>query len=116
MRKTLLIAALFLSGCVLGRAAELQGVVVDWNCVKPMVKDGREKTLRNNRNCSLMHNYRRSAYGIITVDKKFYRLDDQNNDHVLQLLQGTPDKDDLKVIVTGDIAGDAIKVATMSLL
>ena len=116
MRKTLAVAAIVFAACGLTRAAEFQGLVVDWNCVQPMVKDGREKTLRDNRNCSLMHNYKRSAYGLITSDKKFYRLDDPNNEHVLQLLQGTPDKDNLKVVVTGDVEGDAIKVVNISML
>ena len=30
-------------------AAEMQGVVSDWNCVKAMVRNGRENTLRNDR-------------------------------------------------------------------
>jgi hypothetical protein len=116
MRKTLLLAAIALSaGCALS-AAELQGLVADWSCVQQMVKNGREKTLKNNRNCSLMKNYRRDTYGLITDDKKYYRLDDPSNEHVMQLLQGTPDKDNLKVVVTGDISGDTIKVVNMSIL
>lgn len=116
MRKTLLLATIALAAAGSVSAAEIQGVVVDWNCIKPMVKNGREKTLKDNRNCSLMHSYRRDAYGLITVDKKFYRLDDPNNEHIIQLLQGTPDKDNLKVVVTGDIDGDTIKVVNMTIL
>lgn len=97
-----------------GSAADLQGVIADWNCVKPMVKDGREKVLKQNRNCSLMTNYSRAGYGLITVDKKFYRLDDAGRAWALKLLKDTPDKDNLKVVVNGDIDGDTLHVRTMS--
>lgn len=95
-------------------AADLQGVIADWNCVKPMVKDGREKVLRENHNCSLMTNYSRAEYGLITVDKKFYKLDDAGRAWALRLLKDTPDKDNLKVVVSGDIDGDTIHVKNMS--
>jgi hypothetical protein len=95
-------------------AATLQGVIADWNCTPDMVRDGRAKVLRQKRNCSMMKNYNREAYGVITVDKKYYRLDDHGSKLARQLLANTPDKDNLKVIVTGDIDGDTIKVTNMS--
>ena len=97
-------------------ASELQGVVADWNCVKPMVKNGREQTLLHNRSCSMAKNWNRKAYGLITGDKKFYRLDDSGTGKVRQLLDNTPDKDNLKVVVTGNIQGGAIKVVNISML
>lgn len=99
---------------VVAPAADLQGVIEDWNCVKPMVKDGREKVLKQNHNCSLMTNYSRVAYGLITIDKKFYRLDDAGRAWALKLLKDTPDKNNLKVVVTGDIDGDTLHVKNMS--
>jgi hypothetical protein len=106
-----------LLGAVLGIAAsatEIQGVLADWTCVKPMVKDGREKTLLRNQKCSLKTSYSREAYGLITVDKKFYKLDDAGRGWALRLLKDTQDKDNLKVVVTGDIEGDIIHVKNMS--
>ncbi len=122
-RKTLLtktFSKMLSGGCLilglagLASAADIQGVVADWNCVKPMVKNGRESTLKQNRNCSMMKNYNRSVYGLITDDKKFYKLEDPGNAKIHQLLKGTQDKDNLKVIVTGDIQGDTIKVINIS--
>jgi hypothetical protein len=95
-------------------AADMQGVLADWNCTQDMARNGRAKVLKENRNCSMMKNYNRNAYGLITVDKKFYRLDDNGNKLARQLLANTPDKDNLKVIVSGDIDGDTIKVTNMS--
>ena len=95
-------------------AADLQGVVADWNCVKPMVKNGREKVLKQNHNCSLMTNYSRDGYGLITTEKKFYKLDDAGRAWALKLLKDTPDKDNLRVVVSGDIDGGTIHVKNMS--
>lgn len=95
-------------------AAEMQGVIADWNCVKAMVHDGREKILRNDRKCSLLKGYNRAAYGLITDEKKFYKLDDPGNAKILQLLKDTRDRDNLHVIVMGDIQGGTIKVVNIS--
>jgi hypothetical protein len=97
-------------------AAELQGLIVDWKCAKQIVHDGREKTFQDNQNCRLMNNYNRPQYGLITDDKKFYRLDDPGNHRILELLQNTPDKDNLKVVVTGEIDGDVVKVSNITML
>lgn len=116
MRRVSLAAFLFCSGAAVVPAADVQGVIADWDCTKAMVRDGREKTLRQNRNCSLMKNSDRAAYGLITDSKKFYQLDEEGNKRARQLLSDTPGKDDLKVVVTGDIQGDTIKVTNMTLL
>lgn len=114
LHRTVFMSCLFLAAASLMSAAEMQGVIADWNCVRAMVRDGRANTLKNKRSCSLMKDYNRSAYGLITEDKKFYRLDDPGNDKVRQLLKDTPDKDNLKVVVTGDIQDGAIKVTNIS--
>jgi hypothetical protein len=95
-------------------AADIQGVLADWNCVRPMVKEGRERVLKNDHNCSMMTNYSREAYGIITTDKRFYKLDDAGRAWALKLLKDTPDKDNLKVVVTGHVDGTLIHVKNMS--
>lgn len=93
---------------------DVQGVLADWNCVKPMVKNGRENTLKQNQACSLNTNYSRAAYGIITDDKHYYKLDDAGREWALKLLKDSPDKNSLKVIATGDIEGDTLHVTNMS--
>ena len=108
-----LLCLTLLASCALS-AADLQGVIVDWNCAQDMVRNGRGKTLKQNRSCSMMKDYRRSAYGLITGDKKYYRLDDNGNRLARELLANTPDKDNLKVVVNGDIDGDTLKVTNMS--
>ena len=116
MRRALSVGCLALASACLIHAGELQGVVTDWSCTKAMVRNGREKTLRQNRSCSMMKDWNRAAYGLITDEKKYYRLDDPGNQRIRELLSNSPDKDNLKVVVTGDIQGDTIKVANISLL
>jgi len=116
MRRPVSILCLIAGMACLSRADEIQGVISDWSCTQDMVRNGREKTLKHRHDCSLVKNYNRAAYGLTTADKKFYRLDDTGNNQTRQLLKDTPDKDNLKVVVTGNIEGDVIKVTIMSLL
>lgn len=81
-----------------------------------MAQHGRERVLKENHNCSMMKNYDRAAYGLITQDKRYYRLDENGKRLARELLSKSPDKDNLKVVVTGDVDGDTIKVSNMSLL
>jgi hypothetical protein len=114
MRKLALLVFLPLLAAASLSAADLQGVLADWNCTQDMVRNGRDKVLKQNRNCSLVKNYDRAAYGLITRDKKCFRLDDNGNKLARELLANSPNKDNLKVIVSGDIDGDTIKVTNMS--
>ena len=116
MRMSWLLPVLMLVAAALSQAADFQGVVTDWNCTEAMVRNGREKVLKQNRSCSLMQKYVRDAYGLITVDKKFYRLQDPGNQRIQELLKNTPDKDNLKVIVSGDLDGNTIKITNISML
>lgn len=94
----------------------MQGVIADWSCTQAMVRNGRQNTLRHNHSCSLMKNFTRDAYGLITGPQQFYKLEDAGNRRILELLKNTPDKDNLKVIVSGEIQGNTIKVVNISLL
>lgn len=116
MRKIVSAGGLLLLLTGLSGGAELQGVIADWNCAETMMRIGREKTLRQNRACSLMKNYKRAAYGLITDDKKLYRVEDAGNQHILELLANTPDKDNLKVVVSGDVQGNTIKLRNITML
>ena len=97
-------------------AAEIQGVLADWNCTKKMVRDGREKVLKENGGCSLVPNPARKAYGLITDGKKFYRLDDEGNRRAKMLLRNSHNKNNLRVAADGDLEGNLIKVRTMTIL
>jgi hypothetical protein len=116
MRRTAATFFLLLGAVTALPAADLQGVIVDWNCAKAMVEQGRDKVLRQNRSCSLMKDYNRQAYGLITDEQKFYRLEDDGNQHILQLLKNAPDRDSVKVVVKGELHGNTVKLSDISLL
>jgi hypothetical protein len=116
MRTTLAVLCLLLAAACFVHGAELQGVVIDRDCAEDILKHGRQIILKQRRDCSLRKRYIRDGYGIITDDQKFYKFDDAGNKKALQLLKNIPDRDNLKVIVSGDIDGDTIKVDRMSLL
>lgn len=111
---TLFVFAGFLS--VSAKATDLQGVLADWKCTEKMVKDGREKVLKQDNSCSLIKNSNRAAYGLITDDKKFYRLDASGNRRAKELLNNSHDKDNLRVVASGDLDGNLVKVKTLSIL
>ncbi|MBV8708557.1 MAG: hypothetical protein JO182_06540 [Acidobacteriaceae bacterium] len=116
MTKTLLTLLLLAGTSFVTQAAEIQGVLTDWNCTERMVRNGREKVLQQDRSCSLVENSSRDAYGLITDEKKFYKLDEEGAKQARELLNNSHDKNNLKVIARGELEGNTIKVTTMSIL
>ncbi len=116
MAKTLLLLSLFLGAMSVANAADIQGVLTDWNCTERMVRNGREKVLQQDQSCSLAKNPNRSAYGLITNDKKFYKFDEAGNKQARELLNSSPNKNSLRVIARGELEGNTMKVTTMSIL
>ncbi len=97
-------------------ATDIQGVLADWKCTERMVKYGRAKVLKQDQSCSLRLNSARSAYGLITDSKKFYRLDAEGNKQAKELLNNSHQKNSLRVIAHGELEGNTIKVVTLSIL
>ena len=116
MKRAVLLASVSMGFLCSVHAPELQGVLADWRCTELMVKDGRAKTLKQDRSCSLVKDPGRSEYGLITDDKKFYRLDKAGSDQARGLLGNSHDRDGLRVIVRGDLEGNTVKVRSMSIL
>lgn len=115
--RNILASLCFLLGIVSAASADdIQGILVDQNCVEDIVKNGREATLRQRPNCSLKEHYDRPTYALVTEDKRYYTFDETGNKKALQILKGTPNRDGAKVVVTGDVEGDTIKVKYMSIL
>ena len=116
MRTVIAVLSLGVMMSVAGNAADIQGVVTDWRCTENMVRNGRAKILQQDRSCSLARNSDGSEYGVITDEKKYYRLDQEGNNKVRILLRNSPNKDNLRVLLTGDLDGNLIKVRFASIL
>lgn len=116
MQRVLFTFCLLLGFACTLSAAEIQGLIIDRNCAQDILKKGRQVILKEKRECSLARQYVRDGYGVLTDDNRFFGFDDAGNKRALELLKNSPNKDNLKVIVTGDIDGDTIKVTEMSIL
>ena len=116
MKRAVLLACVSMGFLCSLRAADVQGVLADWKCTERMVKNGREKTLKQDASCSLVKDPSRNEYGVITSEKKFYRLDKTGSDRARELLGNSHDRNNLRVIVRGDLEGDTVIVQSMSLL
>jgi hypothetical protein len=111
----LLWAALGLVPAVVS-AAEIKGVLLDQACASgDGLKDGQKGALKHDRDCALMEACAKSGYGIVTADDKFLKFDSAGNEKALALLKKTTKADDLRVKVTGDVTGDQITVASITL-
>ena len=98
----------------IAQADDFQGTLGDWKCVPDIAREGRAKVMHDQKSCSLSPNYSREAYGIVTDDRHYYKLDDAGRNWALRLLKNSPNKDRLVVLVRGKLQGDTIQVTSMS--
>jgi hypothetical protein len=90
----------------LAAAETFSGTVVDVMC--------RGKDLAGHtRECAITCS--KSGYGLVTADGKFLKFDEGGNARTLAALKKATKEKDLKVKVTGAMAGDVIKVETVEL-
>jgi hypothetical protein len=125
-----LIAILGVAGLWAGLAAsaepaKVQGVLMDKQCsskaevrVVPgaSIEGGMLVAYVHMRQCALMPACQKSGYGVFTYDNKFLSFDAAGNQKALAPLKASKKEDDLRVEVTGEIQGDAIKVVSVKLL
>lgn len=57
----------------------------------------------------------KSGFGIVDKDGNYLRFDAKGNEEAIKLLQGTDNKDHLRVSVTGEKQGDIIHVQTVKM-
>jgi hypothetical protein len=65
------------------------------------------------RDCALMCS--KSGFGIITPDGTFLKFDAKGNGQAMAALKGAQKKDHLRATVTGNRAGDTIKVTSLTM-
>jgi hypothetical protein len=84
--------------------------IVDVNCSRRAAADPDAHT----RDCALK--CAGSGFGIVTNDQHFLKFDDAGNAKIAEALKTSTKKDHLRVNVTGDVQGDTLKVASVTLL
>jgi hypothetical protein len=115
--RLLVIAALMAAlGCA-AYAAEVQGILLDRACSAKIVTAGDQKAAQaHTRDCSLMPDCVKAGYGVYTADGKFITLDPAGNKKAEEALKASKKTNNIKVQVTGDQAGDSMKVTAIKIL
>jgi len=82
--------------------------LIDKNCVEKV------KASPDSHTTSCLIQCAKSGYGILD-NGKWLKFDSAGNEKALAALKATTKKDHIRVDVTGELEGDSIRVATLSL-
>ena len=111
------IAGLSAALACLASAAQVQGILLDRMCATKIVADKDQKAAQSHtRECALMPDCVGAGYGVYTADGKFITFDQAGNQKAEQALKASKKKDNIKVQVTGEQAGDSMKVTAIKIL
>ncbi len=109
MKKVLLLLLVFVFALPLMAEEFKNAAVVDVQCSSKMAKNPDAHT----KSCALQ--CQKGGFGIYTSDGKFLKFDSSGNQKLLDALKATDKTDHLRVNVKGDVAGDTIKVQSLSM-
>ncbi len=96
--------------------AEVEGFLVDKACSARIVKGGQKAATSHNKDCALMDGCAQSGFGVVTADNRFLAFDKEGSKKAAAALEASNKSDNLRVKVSGDVTGDAIKVASIKIL
>lgn len=83
--------------------------LIDKNCVEKVKADPD----KHETSCLIM--CAKSGYGLLTSDGTWIKFDAKGNEEALKALKATTKENGIRVTVTGERAGDMIKVATLKI-
>ena len=96
-------------------AENIEGYLVDKACAAEVIKEGGDAARAHTKECALMPDCKASGYGLVTADGKFLKFDKDGDSMAAKVLGFTTRKDGLKVVVSGEVQGDAIAVKAIQL-
>ena len=117
-RKFLGLALVFLlTGVALaameGKSVKLTGYVIDNACSARATGDNAAEKVKNHTvKCAMMPPCAKSGYAIYA--DKLYKLDEEGNKKVAEILKNTKDDKGVQVSVEGTVEGDTLKVSKIS--
>ncbi len=115
--RLLVVAGLAAALACLAYAAEVQGILLDRECSAKIVQAKDQKGAQaHTRECALMDDCVKAGYGVFTADGKFVLLDQAGNEKAAAALKASKKKDNIRVQVSGDQAGDTMKVTAIKIL
>ncbi|HVT44344.1 MAG TPA: hypothetical protein VMT00_08135 [Thermoanaerobaculia bacterium] len=83
--------------------------LMDAGCAAKMA----DKPDSHTRSCALR--CAKAGYGILTGDGTFIKFDDAGNKQAFEALQASEKKDHLRVTVEGELDGETLNVATLTI-
>jgi hypothetical protein len=98
----------------LASGAEIKGYLLDKACAD---EDGKKPgfAAKHQKSCLQMKVCAQSGYGVMTDDMKYLTFDKNGNAIAAKLIAGLKKTDEIKIAVTGDVQGDTITVAKLTL-
>jgi len=111
MKRLIGLCALFTS---LVSAAEINGYLLDKACAG---EDGKKPgfAAKHQKSCLQMKVCAQSGYGVMTEDLKYYTFDKGGNVLAGKMIASLKKTDEIKIVVTGDLQGETIKVTKLAL-
>lgn len=97
-------------------AGEIDGILMTTMCAAKASKGGPDAAAKHERTCNLKPNCAKTGFGVLTSENKFFQFDEDGNAKALKALEESTKKDDMKVVVTGEIQGSKIIVSTLKLV
>ncbi len=113
--KTLLFSVALLMA-ISAAAAEVEGYLLDKACSSDVMQKGQKAAAAHDKGCAMMGECRSSGFCVLTADGRFLKFDAAGDKRAAAVLEKSKKETDLRVKVSGDVQGSAIKVAGLSLL
>jgi hypothetical protein len=114
MRKVFLILLVATALGSFAADATVKGYLVDMQCAR---EEGSRPDfgIKHSKECLQMPECVNSGYGILTDDKKVIRFDASGNEQAKKFIADLKKTTDIKVTVTGTIAGESMTVSKIEL-
>lgn len=114
MKSIMCCCALLAGLTAIASAAEINGYLLDKSCAD---EDGKKPgfAAKHQKSCLQMKVCAQSGYGVMTDDMKYLIFDKNGNALATKLIAGLKKTDNIKISVTGDVQGEAIKVTKLAL-
>src|ERR1051326_6247095 len=95
-------------------AADFRGYLLDKSCAD---EDGNKPgyAAKHQKSCLQMKVCVQSGYGVMTDDLKYYKFDRNGNAMAAKLIAASKKTDQFKINVSGNVQGDTIKVAKLTI-
>ncbi len=109
------LAAALLAGLCAAEQKTVSGILMDKVCSADAIKKGEKVAKEHGVSCALMDVCAKTGFGIFTSDGRFVSFDAAGNKKAMAALKTSKKQTDIQATATGDVTGDAMKVATLKL-